>query len=220
MGPLPLGQGNTTYHDFALNRLVPHQEHLNRMAPQLRGRLKASLQYLGRYQPVIVRPHPTARGKYEILDGHQRIAVIRELGYRTVQCAVWNVDDDEARLCLVTLNRLQGRDVPERRMLILQRLVHRFGVDTLSLLIPDGRSTLTSLEEVNPTAPSAVVTSVRTVTNPPPVILEFFLPEPAAMDVNRALDAARESAQRRLSRGNALTRVARLFLSRFAAAHV
>jgi len=92
------------------------------MSEDLRAKLAAHIEQSGRYPMVIVRPHPVEVGVYEILDGHHRVEVLRELGHTDVRCDVWAVDDREAKLLLATLNRLQGQDSPIRRAQLIHRL--------------------------------------------------------------------------------------------------
>src|SRR5438093_6217138 len=89
----------------SLDDLQPHPFNSNVMPADLREKLKAHIKGTGRYPSVVVRPHPKGQGKYEILDGHHRAEVLRELGHTEARCDVWEVDDHEAKLLLATLNR-------------------------------------------------------------------------------------------------------------------
>lgn len=55
-------------------------------------RLKESLQTYGQQVPVLLRPHPTARGRFEIVYGRRRLAALRELGV-PVKAMVRQLDD-------------------------------------------------------------------------------------------------------------------------------
>lgn len=55
-------------------------------------RLKESLQTYGQQVPVLLRPHPTARGRFEIVYGRRRLAALRELGL-PVKAMVRQLDD-------------------------------------------------------------------------------------------------------------------------------
>ena len=60
--------------------------------PDDQERLKASIQEYGQQVPVLLRPHPTARGRYEIVYGRRRLAALRELGL-PVKAMVRQLDD-------------------------------------------------------------------------------------------------------------------------------
>lgn len=67
--------------------------------------LVESVRAEGVLSPLIVRVHPREKGYYEILAGHrrQRAAVRAELV--TVPCIIQNVDDDTAKLIVVSSNK-------------------------------------------------------------------------------------------------------------------
>ncbi len=77
------------------------------------------------------------RCRYQILNGHHRAEVLRELGHTRARCDVWEVDDDEARLLLATLNRLEGRDDPRERARLVARLAKGRTAEELARLLPE-----------------------------------------------------------------------------------
>ncbi|MBU1951177.1 MAG: ParB/RepB/Spo0J family partition protein [Candidatus Eisenbacteria bacterium] len=120
-----------------LDDLIPHPLNSNVMSEEMREKLKAHIKRTGRYPYLIVRPHPDQAGKYQVLDGHHRIDVLRELGHSEARCDIWEVDDREANLLLATLNRLEGQDVPVRRAQLLHELLGSMSVDDLAGLVPE-----------------------------------------------------------------------------------
>ena len=120
-----------------LDHLVPHPLNANSMSPELQDKLRAHIKRTGRYPFLVVRPHPDEPGRYQVLDGHHRVAVLRDLGHREARCDVWEVDDREAKLLLATLNRLQGQDIPIRRAELLHELLGEMSMDDLAGLLPE-----------------------------------------------------------------------------------
>ena len=120
-----------------VDRLRAHPLNSNVMPEDLREKLKAHIRSSGRYPFVVVRPHPNEPETFEILDGHHRVEVLRELGHADVRCDVWNVDDREAKLLLATLNRLQGQDSPIRRAQLLHELLGEMPLMDLAGLLPE-----------------------------------------------------------------------------------
>ncbi|MGB0854209.1 MAG: plasmid partitioning protein RepB [Pikeienuella sp.] len=69
--------------------------------------LVASIRDYGQQVPVLVRPHPVAEGRYQIVYGRRRLMALRELG-QTVKALVRDLDDREAVLA-------QGQENSARR---------------------------------------------------------------------------------------------------------
>jgi len=213
-----------------LEVLQPHPENSNRMPPHLMEKLKTHIERTGLYEPLVVRPmgHDAARGdpkseisdlrcRYQILNGHHRAEVLRGLGHTRARCDVWEVDDDEARLLLATLNRLEGRDDPSARARLVARLAKGRTAEELARLLPeppDAVERLLRLAQPPPTplAPEAIEPPARPMT--------FFLAEEQHALVTEALREAGRSdtaagdgaAAPRPKRADALERLALWYL--------
>ena len=120
-----------------LTHLVPHPLNANVMSNEMREKLKAHIKRTGRYPYLIVRPHPDQPDKYQVLDGHHRIAVLQELGHNDAACDIWDVDDREANVLVATLNRLEGQDVPIRRAQLIHELLGDMSLSDLAGLLPE-----------------------------------------------------------------------------------
>ena len=120
-----------------LDQLQPHPMNANVMSADLQAKLQAHIKRTGRYPHLIVRPHPDQPGKYQVLDGHHRLVVLRDLGHAEARCDVWQVDDREANLLLATLNRLEGQDQPVRRAQLIHELLGEMSLDDLAGLLPE-----------------------------------------------------------------------------------
>jgi hypothetical protein len=124
---------------------------------------------------------------YQIINGHHRAEALRSLGHTHARCDVWDVGDDEARLLLATLNRLEGRDDPHARARLVARLSEgRTPADLAHLLPepPDAVERLLALAQP-PAAP------LDPATMPPPARpMTFFLHPLQHAAVAEALRAA------------------------------
>ena len=120
-----------------LEDLVPHPLNANVMPDDLREKLKAHIKRTGRYPFLVVRPHPEEPGKFQVLDGHHRIKVLKDLGHTEARCDIWQVNDREAKILLATLNRLEGQDLPIRRAQLIHELLGEHNVDDLAGLLPE-----------------------------------------------------------------------------------
>jgi ParB-like chromosome segregation protein Spo0J len=156
-----------------IDDLVSHPLNSNAMPEDLREKLKVHIGRTGRYPYLVVRPHPEEPGKFQVLDGHHRVAILRDLSHTEARCDVWDVDDREAKLLLATLNRLQGQDLPIRRAQLIHELLGDMSLEDLAGLLPE---TDKQLEELH-------------------ALLEFPAEEIAAL-----LDAEAEEAEKVLPR--------------------
>ena len=112
------------------------------MADERLDKLGRNIEREGRYPPLIVRPHPQEALAFEVLDGHQRLSVLRRLGHDEALCYIWPCDDATALVLLATLNRLEGEDIPARRSALLAELAGLLPKEDLALLLPESAAAL------------------------------------------------------------------------------
>lgn len=204
-----------TLQDIPVNLLVAHPENSNFMSAETLSKLRRHIERTGRYEPLTVRPHPSEDGKFQVINGHNRLRVLGALNYQKAHCIVWNLDDEQTRLYLATLNRLSGNDVPERRAALLENLLATFGVNELATLLPDDRKQIEELERLSRLELDEFTR--RTTTEEEfrvPVILSFMLEESEAKEVNLALDLILNAENEKLSRSQALVHLARFYLGK------
>ncbi len=130
-----------------LTHLLPHPQNANIMPPATLKKLRRHIQHTGRYEPLVVRPHPTTPDHFQLINGHHRKQILQSLGHTQAACIVWNLDDAEALLLLATVNRLAGEDSPTKRLQLLSQLSSQMesSAADLALLLPEEESTLTQL---------------------------------------------------------------------------
>jgi ParB-like chromosome segregation protein Spo0J len=199
-----------------LDRLVPHPLNANVMPDDLRNKLKAHIARTGRYPFLVVRPHPTAERKYQVLDGHHRVEVLRELGHSEVRCDVWEVGDREAKILLATLNRLEGQDQPLRRAELVHALLAEIGVPDLAGLLPESEAELEELhsllefpaEEIAEQLAAQAEAAEKTL----PVVLNFVLSPDQARVIEEAVEAASDGVVGRDRQARGLMALARHYL--------
>ncbi len=201
--------------EIPIELLLEHPENSNFMNAETAQKLRRHIEWTGRYEPLTVRPHPSEEGKFQVINGHNRLRVLRALNYQTANCVVWNLDDDQTRLYLATLNRLSGSDIPERRAALIDNLLQAFDIDELTALLPDDRKQIEELErlsrlELDDLTKQAIPEERFEV----PVILSFMLEESEAKEVNLALDLILNTEKEKLSRSQALAHLARFYLGR------
>jgi len=208
-----LQEGQLTLQDIPVNLLMAHPENSNFMNAEMLKKLRRHIERTGKYEPLTVRPHLSKEGKFQVINGHNRLRVLRALNYQTAHCVIWNLDDDQTRLYLATLNRLSGSDIPERRAALLENLLATLDVNELSTLLPDDRKQIEELERLSRLELDEFTR--RTTTEEKfevPVILSFMLEESEAKEVNLALDLVLNTENEKLSHSQALVHLARFYL--------
>ena len=199
-----------------LDDLVPHPLNSNVMPVEYREKLLAHIKRTGRYPFLVVRPHPTEPGKYQILDGHHRIGVLRENGHMEARCDVWDVDDREARLLLATLNRLEGQDLPLRRAQLLHELLAEMSASDLGGLLPETEAEIRDLhsllefpaEEIAAQLTAEAEEREKTL----PVVIHFVVSHEQAELIDAAIERASDGTVGRDRKARGLANLAKIYL--------
>lgn len=201
--------------EIDIGLLIPHPEQCNYMAPATLKKMRRHIEQTGNYEPLVVRLHPWQEGKFEVINGHNRLRVLKAMGRESANCVVWEIDNEQTRLYLATLNRLSGNDVPERSAMLVETLLETQGVDELSMLLPDPRKQIAQVERLAGIELDDLLPLEHSVEQDihVPVLLEFMLDEPEAKEVNLAIDLIINAHQGTLSRGQALVRLGRFYLA-------
>ena len=63
----------------------------------------------GQLKPILVRPHPTKPGFYQVVDGEHRVRALKLLGRTTVRAEVRRLSDAGAAFLAMRVNELHGK---------------------------------------------------------------------------------------------------------------
>ncbi len=203
---------STKIRRIPLARLVPHPDNPNRMSQANFKKLVCNIERTGRYEPLVVRPCPDRRGFFQIINGHHRCEALRELGHKTAEVLVWKVDNEQTDVLLATLNRLNGRDVLERKLTVLRRLNSGIPLHRLARLLPQTRGQLERLVGARPLAPAR-----RQTADSFAIPMVFFVDEAQQRAIEDALSRTRATpatgaTTRAARRAAALARLAESFV--------
>ena len=146
---------------IASNKLVPHPENWRLHPEKQRKALAASLSTIGWANAIIARP--LSDGRYQILDGHLRA----EEADGKVPVLVVDVDDDEARMMLLTIDPMAS--MAEQDDAMLKELIRSVTTDSADMQ-----------ELLDTLAKSIVVSQVD--------IVEDEVPEPPAKSITQPGD--------------------------------
>ena len=118
--------------------LKPNNWNVNRMSAAMQKKLTGYLRREGLVEPLVVRPHPTLQGLYELLGGYHRWRICKdELGYETVPCVVVEgLDDRRAKILSVNLNSMSGETVPSLLSKLLSDLQQDMPLADLEMTLP------------------------------------------------------------------------------------
>jgi ParB family chromosome partitioning protein len=201
---------------IAVEDLVPHPLNANVMSADLHEKLTAHIKRTGRYPHLVVRPHPEQPEKYQVLDGHHRLAILKDLGHREVRCDIWDVDDREARLLLATLNRLEGQDQPMRRAQLIHELLGEMSLEDLAGLLPETDRQLEELHALLEFPADEVAALLEEQADEEekvlPRVMSFVVTPDQEKAIEQAVELASDGTPGRDRRARGLTNLARQFM--------
>jgi hypothetical protein len=193
-----------------LEKLIAHPSNPNRMSTATFAKLVRNIERTGRYEPIVVRPHPLRRKHFQIINGHHRCQALAKLGYETADCVVWNIDDKEAEILLATLNRLCGSDELGKRLSLLKRLSKSMESRELARLLPQ---TARQIERLTRLKMPRMPAEVKGFSNP----MVFFVSDAQQEIIEKAILSAgelRSENTKAARRAAALARIAGEFINK------
>lgn len=199
---------------IALDKLEPHPDNPNETSRVNFAKLVRNIELSGRYEPIVARPHPTKDNFFQIINGHHRCYALTRLGYKTADCVVWDIDDEQTDILLATLNRLGGSDELGKKLALLTRLNQRMKSVELAKLLPQTAKQierLTNLKRPSPAAPAMTI-SATCFANP----MVFFVNDIQQQIIENALSLVKEPQSEKTKAAKnaaALTHIARYFLN-------
>jgi len=201
-----------TIQSIALDKLDFHPDNPNRQSKVNFAKLVRNIERTGRYEPLIVRLCPGKADYFQIINGHHRCHALAKLGYKTADCIVWDIDDEETDILLATLNRLGGSDELGKKLKLLERLNKRLEAGKLAKLLPQTARQIERLTNLKrPSAPANI--NAKCFANP----LVFFVSDKQQEQIEKALSLVEEpkaEITRAARRAAALTHIAGYFLNR------
>ena len=198
---------------ISLEDLVPHPLNSNVMPDDLRGKLKAHIKRTGRYPYLVVRPY---KDQYQVLDGHHRVAILKDLGHTEARCDVWDVNDREAKLLLATLNRLEGQDAPIRRAQLIHELLAEMSLDDLGGLLPETDKQLEELHSLLEFPAEEIAAQLEAEAEEAekvlPRVMSFVVSPEQEELIERAVELASDGTAGRDRKARGLANLAKQFL--------
>lgn len=137
-----------------LSRLIPHPQVCSHFTSPLKEKLKAHIEQTNLYPPLVVRSLSKSKafygtnGKLQIIDGHLRYAILKELGARSASVVNFGpLTDEQTTLLLLTLNPLRAHENPQKRARLIADYAkdQKLTLDELQTRLPDTKRSLERL---------------------------------------------------------------------------
>lgn len=173
--------------EIPTDRIEPDPANPNQMTESVLEALSRDIKSKGFVQPVLVRP--TEDHRYVIVDGEHRWRVLRDAGIETVPCVIDDRTEDDARLRMVSMNRLRGSFEPGKLAGVVSGLADEIGEETLTeILGMEGEEFTTVLAGESLDEEIADAVTEATVEAQPEVFSWRFTPS-GAESVEAAIEA-------------------------------
>ncbi len=196
---------------IALDKLAAHPDNPNQQSRVNFAKLVRNIERTGRYEPLIVRPCPDKAERFQIINGYHRCHALTKLGYKTADCIVWDIDNEETDILLTTLNRLGGSDELGKKLKLLKRLNKRIESAELAKLLPQTARQIERLANLKmPTAPAKINAKCFAIP------LVFFVNDTQQKQIEKALSLVEEpkaKTAKAARRAAALSHIAGYFLN-------
>ena len=187
-------------------------ENPNEMDDTLYDALVAEIRDYGFAQPVAVWPLPGEGERYRMIDGEHRFRALSDLGASQVPAVIVPAEsEDDARLRLLSMNRLRGQFIPIKLAYLLKDLAtripeaemrKRLGMDQGEL-----RDALRLADFTDPVQ-DRLRYAVEREQKDAPTVMKFVLSSRDAAVVERVVDKLVEG---KTDRGKALAAICRAY---------
>jgi len=130
-----------------INKIRQNDLNPNEMSFERFTKLKENIRLTDQYPSLVVLKQEE---DYLLLDGHNRLEALKELGKNEAWCEIWELDKKKADLVLATLNRLRGVDDVNKRAKLIEQLTKEFEDDLGDLygFLPESESVIDSLLKI------------------------------------------------------------------------
>lgn len=118
-----------------IENIKTHELNPNAMSKADIKKLTSLIKEENNYPPLIVNKKED--GTLLLLDGHQRLKVLKDLGYTDIKCDIWNVDEKTELILLSTLNKLKGKSIKEKKDALFEELSRHMDKEKIIEIAPE-----------------------------------------------------------------------------------
>lgn len=114
------GKKEIVYID--INELKPNEYNPKKLTPDEEKLLEESIKEFGLQEPLVVNSNP--KRKNIVIGGHQRLKILKKLGYKEVPCWLVDIEDveKEKKLCLYFSKALGSWDLEKLKLFDIEFL--------------------------------------------------------------------------------------------------
>ena len=181
--------------DIPTDDIDPDPANPNTVSGKLMDALRADIVERGFVQPVLVRPY---KGRYRIIDGEHRWRVLKEAGAETVPCVVDDAGEDDARLRLLTMNRLRGEFAPVKLAKVLAKLAEQMDEQELADRLgmeEEEYESIRAVEEAGQDVDERLAAALMQEAQSAPEVLTWSFEPGIAEQVEKAIQAEIEAGR-------------------------
>ena len=205
-------QNKIDFRYIDVEKIRPNPWNPNRMRPELLAKLASEIRRKGMILPLVTRP---VENFFQIIDGEHRWQAAVSIGIQSLPCIVVEMDEAEARLKTLQLNRLRGEDEPELLARLLRELNIEMGIEHLASRLPYDRIEIEqSLEllEIKESAESRQKLEQEMQEMLRDRIFSVIVSEQEKATIEHAIHLAQSSSGQPLRPGSALAKICEKFL--------
>lgn len=145
---------NTPFRKIEVAKCKPNDWNPNVVTPAYMKKLRKGIETTleasgGTIPPIVVRPHPTKKKRFQIIDGFHRWKVFQDIGLEKIDAYIIDADDKLAMSLTATLNYLRGEPEPEKYADFVGRILNENKITTedLAAYLPESSEELDMLIE-------------------------------------------------------------------------
>jgi ParB-like chromosome segregation protein Spo0J len=199
-----------TIRSILLKKLVANPLNPNQMSKSNFIKLARNIGKTGQYEALIVRSYSAKKGFFQIINGYHRAKILMKLGYKTADCVVWKVDDDNMYLLTATLNRLVGKDDTDKKIKLLKFLIEKMTPAELSKYLLQTKKQIQRFADLSKTQPTDAKCLMNT--------LVFFVTDIQKEKIEKAFSRlegqVKDEKTKAAKRAAALTQLAEFYLGK------
>lgn len=120
-----------------INDLIPNENNPNVMDEKSFNLLYDNMEKVGITDPILVRTHPTMKGKYKIMGGHHRWEAAKLLDFIEVPVTIVtddSIDEDQEKFQLMRHNMIRGKLSPQKFVKLYESLSQKYAEDVAAEL--------------------------------------------------------------------------------------
>lgn len=95
-----------------IEQLLPNPWNPNKTSTRVDEAIRESIGTHGFIIPIVVRPHPTHKNFFQVVDGEHRLEAAQEMGLDSIPAEVVNLNEMEAKKFTIIANETRGKAEP------------------------------------------------------------------------------------------------------------